>query len=74
MKTLRFISLVLATTVVVTGLTAPARAAQIRPLLQGVVVDQGGRYVDDVQVKALRPDGSVAASWRPGEDLLRLMP
>ena len=62
MKCSHVISLALATTVAVTGLAAPAGATQVRPLLQGVVVDQGGRYVDDVRVLAVRPDGSVAAS------------
>lgn len=58
----RAIPPVLAAVVALIGLAAPAHAAQIRPLIQGVVVDQGGRYVDDVQVLAVRPDGSVAAS------------
>lgn len=62
MKLFHAVPLVLAATVTLTGLVAPAHAAQIRPLIQGVVVDQGGRYVDDVQVMAVRPDGSVAAS------------
>lgn len=54
-------------TVALTGLLAstvlatPAHAV-VRPLVQGVVVDQGGRAVDDVTVVAERADGSVAAS------------
>lgn len=44
-----------------TALAAPAQAA-VRPLVQGVVVDQRGHAVDDVTVVAERADGSVAAS------------
>lgn len=62
MKFLRIMPLALAASLVLVGLTAPAHAAQVRPLIQGVVVDQGGRYVDDVQVLAVRPDGTNAAS------------
>lgn len=40
---------------------APARAA-VKPLIQGVVLDQAGRYVDDVEVQALDEDGAVVAT------------
>lgn len=40
---------------------APSRAA-VKPLIQGVVVDQAGRYVDDVKVQALDEDGDVVAT------------
>lgn len=62
MKPLRALLIILAAVIALTGLTVPVQAAPIRPLIQGVVVDQGGRYVDDVQVLAVRPDGTVAAS------------
>lgn len=58
----RVLPLALAAALTLVGLAAPAQAAPIRPLIQGVVVDQGGRYVDDVRVLAVRPDGTVAAS------------
>ena len=47
--------------VAATALAAPAHAV-VRPLVQGVVVDQGGRAVDDVTVVAERAHGTVAAS------------
>lgn len=40
---------------------APARAAT-SPLIQGVVLDQAGRYVDDVKVQALDEEGTVVAT------------
>lgn len=36
--------------------------AAVHPLIQGVVVDQFGRPVDDVEVRAIKDDGSVQAS------------
>jgi hypothetical protein len=46
------------------GVSAPVAAskAAARPLVQGVVTDQFGRYVDGVQVRATRADGTAAAS------------
>lgn len=41
---------------------AAPRAAESHPLIQGVVVDQKGKPVDDVQVKAIKADGTVQAS------------
>ena len=40
---------------------APAPATA-HPLIQGVVVDQNGKPVDDVSVEAVKPDGTVQAS------------
>ncbi|HEU5037552.1 MAG TPA: Ig-like domain repeat protein [Nocardioides sp.] len=40
---------------------APARA-EVHPLIQGVVVDQAGNPVDDVQVQATKGDGTQQAS------------
>ncbi len=62
MRSTRLVPLALATAVLLTGLAAPAHAAPVRPRMQGVVVDQGGRHVDDVPVQAVRGNGSVAAS------------
>lgn len=65
MKTPRVLPLALVTAVVLSGtLTATAASAQagVRPRIQGVVVDQGGRHVDDVQVRALNRHGDPVAS------------
>jgi hypothetical protein len=61
MKNARVLTAALAALLALPALAAPAEAA-VRPRIQGVVLDQGGRYVDDVTVVAERPDGSVAAS------------
>jgi hypothetical protein len=42
--------------------TASVARAVVRPLVQGLVVDQSGRYLDDVNVEALRANGNIAAS------------
>lgn len=60
MKQIRVLSIVLAALMAL-SLAPPAHAA-VRPRIQGVVVDQGGRPVDDVTVVAERPDGTAAAS------------
>lgn len=61
MKHTRVLTAALAGLLTSSVLAAPAQAA-VRPLVQGVVVDQGGRPVDDVTVVAERGDQSVAAS------------
>ena len=62
MNVSRLVPLALVSATALVGLAVPAQAAQVRPVIQGVVVDQGGRNVDDVQVLAVRPDGTNAAS------------
>jgi hypothetical protein len=61
MKHTRVLLPLLAALLALPALATPAHAG-VRPRIQGVVVDQGGRHVDDVTVVAERPDGSVAAS------------
>ncbi len=61
MKPTRALTLALAGLVTSTALAAPAEAA-VRPLVQGVVVDQGGRHVDDVTVVAEDRHGDPVAS------------
>jgi hypothetical protein len=39
-----------------------AAAAEVHPLIQGVVVDQAGHPVDDVEVQATKADGTEQAS------------
>lgn len=44
------------------GVSAAARVAVAPPLIQGLAVDQNGRYVDDVSVQATDDQGRPAAS------------
>lgn len=44
------------------GLAASPASAARSPLIQGVVVDQGGRYVDDVTVQAVDATGEARAT------------